>query len=112
MAMTLNEYQELAQLTSNTIMDFDKINNGVLGLSGETGECSDLWKKTLYQGHEFDDHHMALELGDVLWYIAELAAGLGMTLEEIAAMNIKKLRWRYPDGFEAERSLHRQEGDV
>jgi len=112
MAMTLNEYQELAQRTCNTEGIFDKLVNGVLGLCGETGECSDLLKKHLYQGHEFDKSSMAKELGDVLWYIAEVVTGLGMTLEEIAAMNIEKLKARYPDGFEAERSLHRQEGDV
>lgn len=111
MAMTLNEYQHLAQRTCNTC-GFDKIENGVLGLCGETGECADILKKTKYQGHEFDRFHMAKELGDVLWYVAELAEGLGMTLEAIAAINIEKLQDRYPEGFSTERSLHRQEGDL
>lgn len=55
---------------------------------------------------------MARELGDVLWYVAELASGLGMTLDVVAQMNIDKLKARYPEGFEAEKSLHRREGDV
>jgi NTP pyrophosphatase (non-canonical NTP hydrolase) len=112
MAMTLNEHQVLAQRTCNTESVIAKLVNGVLGLCGETGECSDLLKKHLYQGHTLDTPRMAKELGDVLWYVAEVATGLGMTLEEIAAMNIEKLKARYPDGFDAERSLHRQEGDV
>lgn len=112
MAMTLNEYQVLAQRTCNTDTFIAKLVNGVLGLCGEAGECSELLKKHLYQGHKFDKHCMAKELGDVLWYIAEVVTGLGMTMEEIAAMNIEKLKARYPEGFEAERSLHRQEGDV
>ena len=68
-----------------------------------------MYKKYLYQGHEFDREHMAEELGDVCWYVAELATGLGATLEEVMAQNIEKLRKRYPDGFDAERSVHREE---
>lgn len=112
MAMSLNEYQELAQRTSNTKAPSSKIGNGLLGLCGETGECADIWKKAVYQGHVLDYEHMAKELGDVLWYVAELAKGLGYTLEEIATMNIEKLKARYPYGFDSERSQIRQEGDV
>ena len=52
---------------------------------------------------------MIEELGDVLWYCAELACGLGVTLEEVAMKNIGKLRRRYPEGFSAERSINREE---
>lgn len=52
---------------------------------------------------------MVEELGDVLWYCAELAVGLGVTLEDVAAANIDKLRARYPQGFDAERSRNRDE---
>lgn len=107
--MTINEYQQLAQRTANASTRSDKIENGVLGLCGESGECADEWKKHLHQGHDFDRAHMAEELGDVLWYAAELAAGLGLTLDEVAARNISKLRRRYPEGFDAERSRKREE---
>lgn len=112
--MTLNEYQQLAQRTSNDEPGFfpsvaaKKIDNGVLGMAGEGGECADIWKKHLHQGHPFDQKKMIKEAGDVLWYVAELAAGLGITLEEIAARNIAKLGNRYPQGFDAERSIHRE----
>lgn len=113
--MTLNDYQRLAQLTSSDNPGIfpnvaaKKIDNGVLGMAGEGGECADIWKKYLHQGHPFDREKMIKEAGDVLWYIAELAAGLGLTLEEIATRNIEKLRNRYPDGhFDAERSIHRE----
>lgn len=109
--MTLNEYQQAAQRTSNTQTFSSKIENGLLGLAGEVGELHDHWKKYMYQGHEFDKEHMKRELGDVLWYVAELACGLDCTLEDIARLNIEKLKERYPAGFEAERSLHRVEGD-
>lgn len=110
--MTLNEYQQAAQRTSNTHMFTSKIGNGLFGLAGEVGELHDLWKKHMYQGHDFDNEHMKKELGDVLWYAAELACGLDSTLEEIAQMNIDKLKARYPEGFSVERSMNRVEGDV
>lgn len=112
--MALNEYQRLAQRTSNEEHDefstiyLKKIDNGILGLCGESGECADAWKKTRHQGHKLNRDELIKEAGDVLWYVAELAAGLGVTLEEIATRNIAKLRERYPDGFDAERSIHRE----
>ena len=106
--MTLNDYQELAQRTSNNALPSNKIENGILGLCGESGECAEILKKYLHQGHEFDREAMKAELGDVLWYVAELASGLGATLEEVAAGNIEKLRKRYPDGFAPERSVNRE----
>lgn len=56
--------------------------------------------------------HLAKELGDVAWYLAVTAHAIGYDLETVLQMNVDKLRNRYPNGFEAERSLHRQEGDV
>lgn len=110
--MTLNEYQVAAQRTSNTKNQAEKIDNALLGLSGEVGELCDAMKKHLFQGHQFDHNQMVREAGDVLWYIAELACGLGVTLDEIACCNIEKLRARYPDGFNREKSMHRMDGDI
>lgn len=105
--MTFNEYQELAQRTSNTKNYRDKITNGVMGLNGEAGECIDIVKKWTYQGHSLDVDEFKEELGDVLWYIAESAAGAGLKLDDVAVSNIEKLRARYPKGFDAERSINR-----
>lgn len=108
--MTMNYYQRLAQRTCNITHTFSaKIENGCMGLNGEAGECIDLLKKYLYQGHELDKDKMIEELGDVLWYCAELATGLGVTLEKVAQRNIDKLRRRYPEGFDPERSVYREE---
>lgn len=107
--MNMNEYQALAMRTSSAQTSSDKIENGVLGLNGEAGEVADLLKKYLYQGHELDRDKMIDEAGDVLWYLAELAAGLGVSLSEIAERNVEKLRRRYPEGFDPERSVHRPE---
>ena len=84
--------------------------NGALGLAGEAGECADHVKKHLFQGHNLNCAHLAEEIGDVLWYCAELAAGINRSLDEIAEQNIAKLRKRYPNGFDSERSIHRAEG--
>lgn len=107
--MNFNGYQKLAQRTSNSKTPSGKIENGCLGLAGESGECCDLLKKYLFQGHELEKQRLTEELGDVLWYAAELASGLGMTLSDIAEANIKKLKSRYPDGFDVSRSLNREE---
>ncbi len=105
--LTLSDYQRLAQRTANTKTPSAKIENGILGLCGETGEIADVLKKYLYQGHELDREHMIEELGDVLWYCAELAEGLGVSLDDVAERNIDKLRRRYPEGFDTERSRNR-----
>ena len=110
--MSPNEYQEKALRTENKDCKYPRIINGVLGLTGEAGECADMVKKAYYQGHDIGREHFAKELGDVLWYIALCADSQGYTLEEIMEMNIAKLTARYPAGFNADESLHRKEGDV
>jgi len=111
--MTPNEYQKEALRTASGMSNqYPMFVNGVLGLCGESGECADMVKKYLFQGHELDKEHFAKELGDVAWYLAVSAYAIGYDLETILQMNVDKLRKRYPDGFDAERSLHRQEGDV
>ena len=108
--MTLNEYQQLALTTLNPALDpKDVLINGVMGLCGEAGEAIDVVKKHLAQGHELDRDKLIKELGDVAWYLAETAHALGVSLEEVCRRNIDKLRARYPEGFSAERSLHRQD---
>lgn len=135
--MTPNEYQKEALRTEQpvflsriSIMDktsdklswfnehieeykkVDRLINGLMGLNGEAGEAIDILKKHLFQGHEMDREHLAKELGDVAWYLAVSADALGYSLEEILQMNVDKLRVRYPDGFETERSKNRGVEDV
>lgn len=107
--LTVNDYQIAALRTANTDDPKDLILNGVLGLCGETGELADIVKKHLFQGHDLDKLHSAKELGDICWYVAIEAKGLGFTLEEIMLMNIEKLLERYPDGFDSEKSINREE---
>ena len=106
--MTINEYQQLAMRTLNpSLSERDVLINGVMGLCGESGEAIDLVKKHLAQGHPLNREQLAKELGDVAWYLAETAAAIGYDLETILAMNIEKLRARYPDGFDVSRSTER-----
>lgn len=106
--MTINEYQKLAMTTLNPALDKkDILLNGVMGLCGESGEAIDIVKKHLAQGHELDREKLIKELGDVAWYIAETATALDIELEEVLTRNIEKLKERYPEGFDFERSINR-----
>ncbi len=106
--MTINEYQELAMTTLNPALDKrDVLINSVMGLCGESGEAIDIVKKWLAQGHELDKEHLAKELGDIAWYLAECAYALDIPLEDILAANIEKLKKRFPDGFDTKRSIER-----
>ena len=110
--MTGNEYQKLAARTINLALTHDgQIMHSLLGMSSEVGELQGLWQK-LYQGHARDYNHEKKELGDVLWMIAEYCTSQGWSLETVAEVNIDKLKSRYPDGFESERSIHRKPGDI
>ena len=103
--MTLDEYEKEAMRTSTPRSFLPEVM--ALGLCGESGEFADLVKKDLAQGHPLDVNKALRELGDVLWYVAGAACVLGSSLEQVARLNIDKLRARYPDGFSTERSLNR-----
>lgn len=110
--MQMNQYQALAQRTMNPCLDsFEQIYHALHGMVSEIGELHGLYQKH-YQGHELDSEHLKKELGDLMWFIAEYCTAYGWTMEEIARMNIEKLKARYPKGFEEERSLNRAEGDI
>ncbi|MCD7955191.1 MAG: nucleoside triphosphate pyrophosphohydrolase family protein [Lachnospiraceae bacterium] len=106
--MTINEYQKLAMTTLNPELDRrDVLINSVMGLCGESGEAIDIVKKWLAQGHELDKAHLAEELGDIAWYLAEAATALELPLETVLQANIDKLKRRYPDGFDTQKSIER-----
>jgi NTP pyrophosphatase (non-canonical NTP hydrolase) len=107
--MTGNEYQRLAMTTLNpALTKKDILINGVMGLCGESGEAIDIVKKHLHQGHELDREKLIKELGDIAWYLAETAYALDLELEVVLEQNITKLKERYPEGFETEKSMNRK----
>ena len=111
--MEINEFQKLAMTTLNpALSQKDVLINSVMGLCGESGEAIDIVKKWLAQGHQLDKEHLAKELGDIAWYLAEAATALDLNLEDILEANIEKLKKRYPEGFDIHRSLERNEKDI
>lgn len=110
--MTGNEYQNLAKRTINEkLYNFELEKHALYGMSSEIGEINAIYQK-MFQGHEFDEEHIKKELGDLLWFIAEYCTAMGFDLDDILEMNINKLKSRYPDGFEIQKSLHRKDGDI
>lgn len=98
---SLNKYQAEAMVTA-VFKEELKIVYPALGLNGEAGEVAEKVKKVLRGDSEgFTDdkcREIAKELGDCLWYVSVLANSIGYTLQEIAEMNINKLRSRQQRG--------------
>ena len=110
--MTLNEYQELAARTINpTLTVQEQTEHALFGIASEVGELNGLFQKRL-QGHVIDEEHLLKECGDILWMLAEILTARDHTLEDVACMNIAKLKARYPNGFDTEHSVHRSADDI
>jgi NTP pyrophosphatase (non-canonical NTP hydrolase) len=103
--MNLDDYQEKAASTdimSDGLGSVDATNPAyiakILGLSGEAGEVAEKYKKIIRDKSgivsEEDRQEIAKELGDVLWYVAMIAKYLGVSLSEVAQMNVDKLQSR------------------
>ena len=108
--MNVNDYQKEAMTLLNpAIPQKDVLLNALMGLCGESGEAIDLMKKHLFQGHELDRDALIKELGDVAWYLAEAATGLGVDLSDVLQRNLDKLHARYPQGFDTQRSQRREQ---
>jgi NTP pyrophosphatase (non-canonical NTP hydrolase) len=128
----LNEYQafvySVTSEPSKAIGEFSEVTidlhemvnvplllTAAIGMASENGEFSEIVKKCVFQGKEFnrkERYHMKRELGDILWYLANAATALGYNLDDIMFENIQKLEARYPNGFEVFRSENRAEGDL
>ena len=86
-----------------------------VGISAEGGEFMEIVKKMVFQGKPWNDdnrEHLIIELGDVLWYVMQACMALDVTIEEVVAGNVDKLKKRYPGGdFDVFYSENRKEGD-
>ncbi len=108
--MDFTTYQDLAARTLGRDRTHEQqLANAALGLTGEAGETAELIKKHLFHATPLDRDAMVKELGDCLWYISAFATVLEIPMAEIADRNIEKLRKRYPEGFDPERSRNRTE---
>lgn len=111
-----NATYRLSMMVDNYVqdpeVDMGGILNGCLGLSGEVGEFNDMVKKWIFHEKPLDAEHAQKEIGDVLWYVAMICHSFGWDMDAIMQQNIDKLKARYPEGFDPEKSLHRKAGDV
>tara|TARA_B100000287_G_scaffold386298_1_gene394048 strand:- start:111 stop:542 length:432 start_codon:yes stop_codon:yes gene_type:complete len=94
----------------------NRLLTAAIGISAEGGEFAEIVKKITFQGKPYDDasrEHMIVELGDVMWYIAQACMSLGVSFDDLVIRNVNKLSARYPEGaFEVVRSENRREGDI
>ena len=108
--MDIREYQEKALRTVNTRLSRkDQLSNLCMGLAGESGEVVDYIKKHIYHGHSLEINKLSEELGDIMWYLTNIATSFNIPIEFILDENIKKLEERYPEGFSKEKSINRKE---
>ena len=100
--MEFNEYQKSARQTAIYSGAGKNFAYPALGLCGEAGEVAEKIKRVVRDGRDSvtaeEVKEISKELGDVLWYVANLAAELGLELDAIASDNIEKLRSRRERG--------------
>ena len=109
--MTLADYERVAARTLNPSLDRDqRLLDATAGLAEEAGEVLGLVRKYVFMRHDLDIARLTTELGDALWCLTAAAGAVGVSLEEVAAANLAKLRRRYPDGYSDERSADRSKG--
>ena len=87
-----------------------------IGISAESGEFMEIVKKMIFQGKPANDdnlEHLKIELGDIMWYVAQAALALDVRLDEVIYTNTLKLAARYPNQmFEVGYSENRAPGDI
>ena len=93
----------------------ERLTTAGIGLAAESGEFLEIVKKMVFQGKPWNDdnrEHLIIELGDVMWYVAQACMALEIPFDEVIQRNIKKLEKRYPDGHFSEfYSENRKAGD-
>ena len=86
-----------------------------VGINAEGGEFLEIIKKMIFQGKPWDEdnkEHLIIELGDVMWYVAQACMALEISFDEVIERNVKKLEKRYPGGkFDIQKSEVRAIGD-
>ena len=81
--------------------NINRLTTAAVGISAEGGEFMEIIKKMVFQGKPWNDdnrEHLIIELGDVMWYVMQACAALDVSLEDVVAGNVEKLKKRYPGG--------------
>jgi NTP pyrophosphatase (non-canonical NTP hydrolase) len=106
----LEAYPTIVDFTRNKeISPIEELQNYLLGLNGECGELTDIFKKVLYHGKEYDPVDVMLEMGDILYYLTAICNILGIDLTETMLNNNAKLIARYEEGYSVKASINRIE---
>ena len=133
MAIDFKKYEQFVDaVTSDSSKDFvaladrmgeldrqgaciERLTTAGIGLAAESGEFLEIVKKMVFQGKPWNDdnrEHLIIELGDVMWYVAQACMALGVSFDDVIKGNVKKLEKRYPGGsFSVEKSEIRAKGD-
>lgn len=96
--MTDSKYTEMALRTLSQ-KDTDVVGHMIIGLSTESNELLDNYKKHRFYGRDLDIRNIKEEIGDLYWYLALLCRQIGYSLDQAKVDNIEKLAKRYPDEF-------------
>lgn len=105
--MKIDEFQKISLRTMK--IDENTIPHCSMGLAGETGEVIDIIKKHLYYGKPIDKNHITEELGDIMFYLVNLASAFDISMVNVLEQNIEKLNKRYPNGFNKEDAILRRD---
>ena len=110
-----NAFISSLQLLDKQGSNINRLTTAAVGISAEGGEFMEIVKKMVFQGKPWNDdnrEHLIIELGDVMWYVMQACMALDVTIEEVVAGNVDKLKKRYPGGeFDVYQSENRKEGD-
>ena len=111
-----SQFISRAALLQGSGCSIERLLTAAVGLSAESGEFLEIVKKIVFQGKPYDEanrEHLKIELGDILWYVAQACMALDVSLDDVIAKNIQKLSARYPDGaFDAYFSENRRIDDL
>ena len=95
--------------------NIERLTTAGVGLAAESGEFLEIVKKMVFQGKPWNNdnrEHLIIELGDVMWYVAQACMALDVSFDDVVRGNVKKLEKRYPGGkFSVEKSEVRAKGD-
>jgi NTP pyrophosphatase (non-canonical NTP hydrolase) len=106
--------ERLDELNEQNV-DIQRLLTGAVGINAEGGELMEIVKKMIFQGKPWNEDnrdHLIIELGDVMWYVAQVCLALNISIDEVVMRNVTKLLKRYPEGvFDVSKSENRAKGD-
>ena len=95
--------------------NIERLTTAGVGINAEGGELLEIIKKMVFQGNPWNEdnrEHLIIELGDIMWYVAQACMALEVSFDDVIATNVKKLEKRYPEGsFDVYFSENRKAGD-